>query len=128
MLKDVGLKATPGRVAILAIFLSERIPQNAEYFAKHVKDADLATIYRTLRAFQKKNIIKQVDVRQESTYYELTDRHHHHIICKGCGFVEDVPQCNVDTLAKKLSRTSKSFMSIDDHTLEFFGLCMTCAK
>lgn len=128
ILKKSGLKATPGRLALLDTFADQHKPLNADQLAECTKDIDLATIYRTIITFEKKGIIKRIDLRKGSLYYELAVDHHHHIVCRDCGFIEDISECVLDRVAQKLSQKSKKFTRIDDHALEFFGVCMSCAK
>lgn len=135
ILKKAGLKVTPARLAILKIFLAEEKPLKAEDVFSRLKNkkVDQATVYRNLDSFEKKGIIKKVDLRKDSTYFELPTRHHHHIVCTGCGTVEDfsVPAgksgCWADEVSKKALRNSKKFKRIQDHSLELFGACKECS-
>lgn len=89
------LKITHSRVLVLSIFLNTRVPLSAEKVIEKLVRSDInnVTIYRTIKSFKDKSIIRQTDLRQSAVFYEITDRHHHHIVCIGCGDIEDLDIC-----------------------------------
>jgi Fur family ferric uptake transcriptional regulator len=52
------------------------------------------------------------------------DKHHHHVVCQGCGKVEDFIDCKIDEIANQI--TNKTGFSIRKHILEFSGFCKKC--
>jgi Fe2+ or Zn2+ uptake regulation protein len=130
ILKGVGLKVTPTRSLILGVFAASACkPINAdELYHKLASHAlNLVTIYRTLESFEKAGILKRVDLRKGSVYYELAEHHHHHIVCTECGKTESFEACEVGKLSKQILKQS-SFKNINQHALEFFGVCRSCAR
>lgn len=130
MLKQVGLKVTPARKFILDLFSSDCEPINAEFIFGKLKSKDInqVTIYRTLASLELTRIIKRVDLRKGSTYYELAGNHHHHLVCLKCGRTEGFEHCDIDTISKTVLKKSSQFKSIDQHSLELFGMCKSCSK
>lgn len=130
ILKGVGLKVTPIRLAVLSIFSSDCKPVNAEYILRRLKakDVNLVTIYRTLSSFQKAGILKRINLHKDSVHYELAHHHHHHIVCTDCGAVESFDDCDIDKVSKDILGKSSRFKTIKHHSLEFFGLCKSCSK
>ncbi len=130
LLKEGGYKITHGRISILEIFSKYHAPLNVEFISKHIKKPklDAATIYRTLKSFEEKGILKRVDLRGDTTYFELNDHHHHHLICKKCGDIEDVEICEINKLSEKVLKYSLKFKTISEHSLEFFGFCVKCQR
>lgn len=128
-LKKAGLKVTPTRRVLLEQFSHDCAPMNAERLAASLasKKIHLVTIYRTLNSFVEKGILRQVPLRTDSIHYERADHHHHHIICTSCGTIEDIDACSA-SLTKNALSTSKKFSAINDHSVEFFGICKTCPK
>jgi Fur family ferric uptake transcriptional regulator len=122
-----GLKVTPARLAILDVFSKDCKPINAEYIFNrlHGEKVNLVTIYRTLSTFAKKGILRSVNVHAESAHYELAELHHHHLICKDCGKIEEISICN-ELLDKEAMSHSTKFQSIQSHSVEFFGVCKKC--
>jgi Fur family ferric uptake transcriptional regulator len=128
ILKDHKLKVTPARIHILELFSEHCKPMNVEDIAKKLHGADVVTVYRTLQTFEKLKIVQQVDLRKGSVFYELTDHHHHHIVCTDCGKVEEFELCVVPEIEKSILKKSKSFKHISEHSLELFGVCKACVK
>ena len=128
-IREKGLKLTPSRLAILKTFSNKCHPLSAEDIKEENKafKIDLVTIYRTLRAFEKAGLIKQVNLQKDAVYYELNS-HHHHIVCKNCGLIEEFENCNIEQIIQKISLKHPSFSTISDHSLELFGICKACTK
>ncbi len=124
ILREAGSKVTPGRLELLKILWLEPKPVTAAYLGKKLKSLNPVTLYRALEYLISSKIVREIDFRHGHTHYELNifRNHHHHLVCTGCGIVEDVP-CGVNLKIKKPS----IFKVIDDHAMEFFGICRRCA-
>jgi Fe2+ or Zn2+ uptake regulation protein len=129
LLREAGLKITPARIAILDMFSGGCKPINAEYIfdTLRTEGVNLVTIYRTLATYAEKGILRSVNVHADSVHYELADHHHHHLICTTCGDIEEIDMCN-DSLNTEAIAHSKRFANIQQHSLEFFGMCNACAR
>lgn len=125
-----GLRATPHRMALLGTLATANAPKTAEELHARLGNADLVTIYRNLQSLVTAGLVREVRFKDSSVRYELADEdsHHHHLVCTGCGKVDELEGCDVSALEKHILKQSKSFASVNEHTLEFFGTCMTCAK
>jgi Fur family ferric uptake transcriptional regulator len=130
VLRKGGHKATPSRLAILDIFGKTRNPMSAQEIIETLpSDTDQATVYRTLKLLKEKGVIKQIDLRHNHAHYELANiAEHHHLVCLRCGRIEDVERCGVEAIQSTILKNSKHFAEIQQHTLEFYGICKTCAK
>ncbi len=132
-LQAVGFRATTSRLAI-AEFLEEAhkpvgTPTLAQAFVP--KELDLATLYRTLKSFEEKGLIRHVAIDQRFASYEWIEEeghHHHHLVCQTCGLIEEIPDCELESLEKAVLKESNQFTEIRSHSLEFFGVCMRCLK
>lgn len=91
------------------------------------KKIDLATIYRTLDCLVSLNLVNKTRFEDKTSKYELNNQHahHHHLVCKECGFVEDII-LNEKRLMSQISLQSR--FKVLNHSLEFFGLCQKCQK
>ena len=125
ILKEAKLRATPKRVALLSALQSARSPRTAEELHKAVK-SDLVTIYRNLQSLVGAGIVSEVRFKDSSVRYELAHGHHHHIVCTGCGAVEELDGCDNSPLESQALRASERFSRIEEHALEFFGVCKSC--
>ena len=125
LLQDAGLKATPARVAVMRVLKRHQKPINAQTVMTRLKDVqpDQVTIYRILSALVQAGVAREVSVAKGVASYEMADRpHHHHVVCEGCGRVEDVAgQC------AELPKKPKTFKHVTSHQLEYAGICNDCA-
>ncbi len=133
LLELSNLKKTFARMAILDIFSQSKIPLDAKNIftklkkEKTYKDTNEVTIYRTLAVFEAEGILKRVDLRKDSVYFELKTEHHHHIVCTKCDTVEDFENLEIEKVLGRIAAKSSKFINIKDHSLELFGLCKTCS-
>lgn len=121
VLQDSYLRATETRIQVLEELSHIHAPVSAQDV--HEKTGiDLVTVYRTFSSFEEKGIVRRIDLRSGSALYELSEGHHHHIVCTDCGKVEDFQECDVEKLLPKVGKK----WSIRDHSLELFGVCGMC--
>lgn len=131
LLHEHGYRLTPGRIALLTFLKKTKKPLTAVEIRKKLEyKMDKATLYRALEDFVASKIIEKINLQDTISYYEFchADHHHHHIVCERCGKIEDIENCDQTNLQKEVLKHSKSFTSINSHSLEFFGVCKTCNK
>ena len=126
ILRTAGLRATPQRLALLHALGTAKGPQTAEELHARVA-ADLVTIYRNLQSLVQAGIVHEVRFKDTSVRYEIAHGHHHHIVCTSCGFIEELESCNTSPLDRQTLEISKKFSRVNEHSLEFFGICRSCA-
>jgi len=128
VLRNGGYKATSGRVLLLQTLSREDTPVSVSYLEKKLKSAvDKVTLYRALESMVVSGVVREVDFRHGHAHFELQvlRKHHHHIVCTNCGAVEDV-DCNTEPFVKQVVKKAKKFNRIQDHSMEFFGVCKKC--
>ena len=135
-LRQHGYKLTPQRrVVIHALTSSQDHLTPAAIFEKVSQDhpsIGLVTIYRTLKLLAELDLICELHTGDNCPSYTAgTPQHHHHLICSDCGKVVDFAGANIiehslSTLEARLSH--ESGFRIDDHLLEFTGLCRVCQE
>lgn len=129
VLRKSGKKATRTRLAILMLMRKSKNPLSAQEIIERGPGADQATIYRILKSLKSSGIIKQIDLRQNHAHYELVDlKDHHHVMCLSCGRIENILGCELETTQQEILKASKHFSEIRQHSLEFYGLCRSCAR
>jgi Fur family ferric uptake transcriptional regulator len=83
------------------------------------------TVYRTLEFLAKNRLIRPSQVRGGHLVYEIaSNKEHHHIICRSCGWEVDVEHALLKGLYSKLE-SSSGYLLTDSH-VTFFGLCPKC--
>lgn len=132
-LKENGYKSTPARLGILDLFSTSKTPLNAESVYKKIsrtkrhRDINEVTVYRTLSSLEESGLLKRVDLRKSSAYFELNKNHHHHISCTNCDEIEELKNQELEKILGQIVDKSYKFKSIKEHSVEFFGLCKECA-
>lgn len=129
LLRSADLKATPKRRALLEVLARTTTPMTAAQIkSKLGTSADSVTVYRALDALTVAGITTRVDFHEPEARYELAigRHHHHHLVCNGCGIVEDIKDCHPKGLEQSVLKSSSRFASINGHALEFFGTCTKC--
>ena len=131
-LKSAKMRITAPRVSVLQALLSGHGPFTVEEVFDQVKagqvGCDLATIYRILGSFEKIGILRRCEFGDGNARFELSgedNHHHHHVICRVCRKVEGLENCELPELNRFAETTGFTEIS---HSLEFFGLCPSCAK
>lgn len=128
-LRAVGMKVTPARSAMLAHMMKQKKPQTVETIVEYL-GVDQATTYRNLRMLVEKGLVRRIELQHGHAHYEIAEDNtdHHHIACISCHRVEDFDGCNADALFSRALAQTKHFKKIVQHSLELFGLCVTCAS
>jgi len=90
-----------------------------------VPEVGRATVFRTMKLLQDLNVVCRVLMEDGSLHYRLSTRgHHHHLVCRSCGRVEDFSTCDVSSLVTELARNTA--YQIEGHWLEVYGRCSSC--
>ena len=130
-LKEVSLKATPARLAVLEFLEKIDAPADVSSIIKHLSqkniDADPATVFRIINSFTSKGLTKQIQLHESKFRYELSSKKdHHHLICENCGKIEDVSDNFIAGIEKGI-KDKKKFL-VKRHSIEFFGVCSQCQR
>jgi Fur family transcriptional regulator, ferric uptake regulator len=86
----------------------------------------LATVYRILRRLADEGTVDVIREDPVQARYRLcSTEHHHHLLCESCGKVIEIPECDIESWAKKVAR--KQRFVVRTHRAEILGLCSGCA-
>lgn len=114
-LKGKGYKLTPQRRAVLDVIIENEgkhlSPEEIYDIVKeNCPDIGLATVYRTLNLLEKIGVVCKMNFDDGCNRYELVheeeDHQHHHLICRGCGKVEEVEDDLLDVLEEKIKENT----------------------
>jgi Fe2+ or Zn2+ uptake regulation protein len=131
-LDDDGQRYTSGRRRLVEVLAGAGRPLTA---AEVLVEGDLAqsSAYRNLAVLEACGVVHRVAGSDEFARFELaedlTDHHHHHLICTSCGSVEDFTapeglERSVEALAREVAATAG--FTADHHRLDLFGRCAAC--
>ncbi len=134
MLQRQGLRYTASRRAVVeALRVADRPVTLPEILAGAAGLAQ-SSAYRNLGELIDAGVARRVVANDEFSHFELADdltgHHHHHLICTGCGAVEDVTvpselEVLIDRASSAVAREQK--WSVEHHRLDLVGRCADCA-
>jgi Fe2+ or Zn2+ uptake regulation protein len=94
-----------------------------------------SSVYRNLAVLERADVVHRLAGTGDFAHYELTedltDNHHHHLICSSCGVVADftVTRAIEDTLVRAMRKVAtETGFQAERHQLDFVGLCKSCAR
>lgn len=130
-LKSLNLKATPKRLAILALMGDEASYVSPEEIWLKLKcqfdRIGLPTVYRNLEELAAGGVITKVIHPNRQLYYHFCPNrdHHHHFICVACRRVQDVEFCGLDHIEQEVGE--KIGGKVLSHVVQVNGLCRDCS-
>lgn len=87
------------------------------------------TIYRILEKLIQKKVVSKIMLRDNTTYFEFVQSHHHHFICNQCEAVFCLPTCHVESHQINLdSLLPNPKFKIKSHDFNLYGICAPCAE
>lgn len=131
-LAELGLRATPQRLLVLAILEDANEHLDAEGIFEEARKRDprisLATVYRTLSKLKEVGMVEQRyfarDHKRE--YYETARKEeHYHFTCLGCGKVMELHTPRIAQARQELSE--ELGIEFTHACICFEGFCPECA-
>lgn len=126
--KARGCRMTPQRRAIIQALLEDRSHPTAEQVFTRVRgvmpDISHATVYNTLHELVEMGALLELDLGLGERHYDVTTTEHAHLVCLGCGRVEDVPY---DTDMLTLPPEHAHGFQVVGRDVIFRGYCPACA-
>jgi Fe2+ or Zn2+ uptake regulation protein len=91
-----------------------------------------SSAYRNLAVLEQAGAVRRVVTEEEFGRYELAEdltEHHHHLVCRSCGLVEDVTVA--PSFERQVARTvtdvaDRTGFSAVSHRLDLIGTCRNC--
>jgi Fur family transcriptional regulator, ferric uptake regulator len=91
------------------------------------RSVGLASVYRTLELLAGLGLAeRRAEAGGEASFLYCSPRHHHHVICTGCGTVREIDAtfCPAEAVTRAVEQATD--FQIERHTLDFHGLCANC--
>ncbi len=129
-LREIGQRATPQRLMILAAFENPGEHLTADEVFSRIANLSPAinrsTVYRTLELFRDLGVISETDLGGGVRQFELLgQQRHHHLVCRECGEIVELEDDVVEPVRREALKRY-GFAADIDH-LALFGHCKTCA-
>lgn len=126
-LKAQGRRVTPQRRAIIQVLQENGSHPTAEQVFARVRsgmpDLSPATVYNTLHELVEIGTLRELDLGRGERRYDVNTEGHDHLVCLGCGHVEDVPH---EREALVLPPEHTHGFQIVDCSVIFRGYCPAC--
>lgn len=127
-----GQRYTRNRRAIVAILGDTDRPLALSEVLDAGDALAQSSVYRNLAVLADAGVVRKVAATDEFARYELAEDltgHHHHLLCSGCGAVEDFTlpagvERAVDTALDAVADAS-GFTGVH-HRIDLVGLCARC--
>ena len=123
-------RSTKQRTAIAALLTNVEEFRSAQELHDELRrrgeGIGLTTVYRTLQSMADAGAVDVLRTDSgELIYRKCSDSHHHHLVCRDCGFTVEVEGPEVESWARATGR-AHGFAEVE-HTVELFGLCAECS-
>jgi Fur family ferric uptake transcriptional regulator len=128
-LREAQLRVTQPRLTVLRVLEAE--PHiSADQVAVRVRSrlgaVSTQAIYDTLNTLTERGMLRRFEPAGSAMRFETaTGDNHHHLVCRSCGSVVDVP-CAVSTVPCAVPPDTGGFV-VDEAEVTYWGTCAACA-
>ena len=127
-LREAGLRVTQPRLAVLGIVHAEphlSADQVTERVRSELGAVSTQAIYDALNTLTQRGILRCFEPAGSSMRFELsTGDNHHHLVCRRCGLVADVP-CAQGSMPCDVPEDTAGFV-VDEAEVTYWGCCASC--
>ena len=132
-LRADGQRYTTGRRALVDALTASERPVTIPQLLEQGDGLAQSSVYRNLAVLERAAVVHRIVTADDFARYELaedlTEHHHHHLICGRCGDVADFTlpgalEAELDAAAAKVAR--KTGFEVDRHQLDLVGTCPAC--
>ncbi|MGH9246081.1 MAG: Fur family transcriptional regulator [Acidimicrobiales bacterium] len=131
-LRSDGQRYTRNRRELVAALADAAGPLTIPQLLAQRGQLAQSSAYRNLAVLERAGVVHRIVTNDFARYElaeDLTDHHHHHLICAHCGAVDDftVPPQAEKTLTRALSRAAgRAKFRTHHHRLDLIGVCHRC--
>jgi Fur family ferric uptake transcriptional regulator len=129
-LRARGLRLTAQRQLVLEAVhrLGHATPDQVHAeVSRTASGVNITTVYRALELLEQLGLVTHTHLSHGApTYHGVSEAQHVHLVCRGCGGIDDVPVDVLDPLALTIA-TEKAF-HVDKGHVALFGICGACGQ
>ena len=131
ILQEKGYRLTPQRMLVFEALRNADKHISAEEIYEHLHSrypyGNISTVYRTLELLKKLDLVTETDFGEGRVRYHVAEKsHHHHLVCRNCGKIEDLEESALYPLKNDLLRNYG--FDADLMHLAISGLCSECRR
>jgi Fur family ferric uptake transcriptional regulator len=123
-----GFRATSSRRRVLDALIARGDGFTVEELVAEVKGLGRATVYRTVRLMLEEGLLCKLSLQDGTPRYILSQKlgHHHHLVCVGCGMVQEFRQSVIEQMLINLEASGAG--SIVGHRIDVYVRCPSCRE
>jgi Fe2+ or Zn2+ uptake regulation protein len=129
-LRAVGLRVTQPRLAVLDVVYADphlTADQVAERVRAGIGAVSTQAIYDALNTLTEHTILRRFEPAGSAMKFEVaTGDNHHHLVCRTCGNVSDVP-CAVGSMPCAIPDDTHGYQ-VEEAEVTYWGTCPSCAR
>jgi len=128
-LQGRGLRVTPQRRAVARAVLGAHEAVTANEIHDRARescpDLGLMTVYRALEVLAEVGVVRTVYCGEHrEAFVSASSPHGHAVVCTLCGRTAEFTECHMQAVAA--AAAEETGFAINDHLLQFSGLCREC--
>ena len=119
-LRELGLSPTKQRVKICEVLFNREktfhftINDLFKMISEEIDEKiSLATVYNTVRAFEKKGYLKEISIKGDQSYFDTNTTHHHHFFDNLSKELIDLSNDDVEKIQINKSLPGKKISSVE---------------
>ena len=128
LLREHGLRVTRPRLAVLEVLTQGghlEVDEIAQQVRERIESVSTQGVYDVLGVLSRAGLARRIEPAGSPARFEArVGDNHHHIVCRGCGTIEDV-DCAVSERPCLDPGTGHGF-EVDEAEVTFWGLCPRC--
>lgn len=132
LLRAAGQRYTPKRRDLVETLRKVGRPAATQDLVEGRRGMPQSSVYRNLAVLEQVAVARRVMTEEGTARYELAEdltEHHHHLVCRICGAVEDVtiPRGLERTITRALTQVAEGagFVGVS-HRIDLVGTCRRC--
>lgn len=131
-LGEDGRRRTTSRARVIAAALRREQPFGAQELVRELARHGVgrATVFRTLDLLVSLHVLARIHGIEQGArcvlYTACAPTHHHHLVCRGCGRVEEIRASGLEERIREIAR-EHGYEPLG-HGLEVQGLCGACRR
>jgi Fur family transcriptional regulator, stress-responsive regulator len=130
LLREHGLRVTRPRLAVLEVLTRGghlEVEEVARLVRERLDSVSTQAVYDVLAALSRAGLARRIEPAGSPSRFEArVGDNHHHIVCRGCGAIEDV-DCVVGERPCLVPGGDHGF-EVDEAEVTFWGICPACRK
>ena len=119
-LREVGLRPTKQRIKMCEVLYNREktfhftINDLFKMISEEIDEKiSLATVYNTVRAFEKKGYLKEISIKGDQSYFDTNTTHHHHFFDNLSKELIDLSNDDVEKIQINKSLPGKKISSVE---------------